>query len=226
MNGSASARRALVVMAKAPRPGHVKTRLAPFLPQDAEVALYRCLLEDTIALARAATGASVSVVCPRADVLELAAWLDVAIVPQDGEGLAAALTSVFRLHLTMGYEHVIAFNGDSPHLPARVLDEAFDLLGRADLVVGPTEDGGYYLVGATAVYPGLFDAQRIGTETALQTLLGRARALNLQVLVTEPWYDIDGGGDLTRLAAELRDAPSRAPRTAAWLAAQGPFALL
>ena len=97
MNGPASARRALVVMAKAPRPGHVKTRLARSLRQDAEVTLYRCLMEDTIALARAATGASVSVVCPRADVPELAAWLDVAIVPQDGEGLAAALTSVFRI---------------------------------------------------------------------------------------------------------------------------------
>jgi hypothetical protein len=167
----------------------------------------------------------VSVVCPRADVPELAAWLDVAIVPQDGEGLAAALTSVFRIHLAMGYGRVIAFNGDSPHLPARVLDEAFDQLGRADLVVGPTEDGGYYLVGAMAAHPGLFDAQQIGTETALEALLGRARALNLEVALTELWYDIDDAADLIRLTAELRNALPRAPRTAAWLAAQPPFAL-
>jgi uncharacterized protein len=225
MNGPASVRRALVVMAKAPRPGHVKTRLARSLRQDAEVTLYRCLMEDTIALARATTGVSVSVVCPRADVPELAAWLDVAIVPQDGEGLAAALTSVFRIHLAMGYGRVVAFNGDSPHLPARVLDEAFDQLGRADLVVGPTEDGGYYLVGATAAHPGLFDAQQIGTETALEALLGRARGLKLEVALMEPWYDIDDAADLVRLTAELRNAPPRAPRTAAWLAAQPPFAL-
>jgi rSAM/selenodomain-associated transferase 1 len=221
----ANAQRALVVMAKAPRPGHVKTRLAGSLPPDAVAPLYRCLIEDTIAVARTVQSAHVSVVCPRADVPELAAWLDVAIVPQDGEGLAAALTSVFRLHLAAGYERVIAFNGDSPHLPARVLDEAFDRLGRADLVVGPTEDGGYYLVGGTAVHPALFDAQRIGTETALETLLGRARTLALHVVHTEPWYDIDDAGDLRRLAAELQGAPARAPRTAAWLAAQQWFAL-
>jgi glycosyltransferase A (GT-A) superfamily protein (DUF2064 family) len=164
------------------------------------------------------------VVCPQTDVAELAAWLDIPIIAQDGEGLAAALTSVFRLELAAGYERVIAFNGDTPHLPVRVLNEAFERLGGADLVVGPTEDGGYYLVGATATHATLFDARRIGTETALATLLGRARALDLQVALTDAWYDIDEAADLARLASELRGAADRAPQTAAWLAARRPFA--
>lgn len=224
MSALPRASRALVVMAKAPRAGYVKTRLSAALPTEAVVALYRCLIEDTIALARSVRGVRVSVVCPHADATELAAWLDVPVVPQEGDGLAAGLASAFHLHLTEGCVRVITFNGDSPHLPARVLEAAFDLLDGADLVVGPTEDGGYYLVGAKAVHAQLFDAQRIGTETALQALLSRARALNLEIALTEPWYDIDDASDLTRLAAELPTVAERAPRTAAWLAARQPLA--
>jgi rSAM/selenodomain-associated transferase 1 len=209
-------------MAKAPRAGYVKTRLSAALPTEAVVALYRCLIEDTIGLAQSVRGVRVSVVCPHADATELAAWLDVPVVPQNGDGLAAGLASVFRLHLTDSCERVIAFNGDSPHLPARVLEAAFDLLDGADLVVGPTEDGGYYLVGAKTVHTRLFDAERIGTESALQALLSRARALHLKIALTEPWYDIDDASDLMRLTAELPSVAERVPRTAAWLAARNP----
>ena len=85
------------------------------------------------------------------------------------------------------------------------------------MVVGPTHDGGYYLVGAKAAHPALFDGDGMGTESALEALLARARGLQLSVGFTDPFYDIDVEDDLTRLAAELRLAPARAPRTAAWL---------
>jgi len=218
------ASRALVVMAKAPRAGYVKTRLSAALPTEAVVALYRCLIEDTIELAQSVRGVRVSVVCPHADATELAAWLDVPVVPQNGDGLAAGLASVFRLHLTDSCERVIAFNGDSPHLPDRVLEAAFDLLERADLVVGPTDDGGYYLVGTKTAHTQLFDAEQIGTESALQALLSRARSLHLKIALTESWYDIDDASDLMRFTAELPGFAERVPRTAAWLAAWNPLA--
>jgi hypothetical protein len=97
---------------------------------------------------------------------------------------------------------------------------AFALLETRDLVVGPTADGGYYLVGATRPHRGLFAGTGIGTGSALHALLDRARTLDLRVACTEEYYDVDEGSDLARLAAELRTAPSRAPRTAAWLAAR------
>ncbi|MGB8753913.1 MAG: glycosyltransferase, partial [Candidatus Sulfotelmatobacter sp.] len=78
-------------------------------------------------------------------------------------------------------------------------------------------DGGYYLVGAKAAHPTLFDGDGMGTRSALEALLARARGLQLSVGYTDPFYDIDVQDDLTRLAAELRLAPSRAPRTAVWL---------
>jgi glycosyltransferase A (GT-A) superfamily protein (DUF2064 family) len=156
--------------------------------------------------------------CPDSDVDELAqpAGRGVSVVAQKGEGLAAGLTSVFA-HFTEGQKRVIAFNSDSPHLPRTVLEGAFETLSAHDLVVGPTHDGGYYLVGAKASHPTLFAHDGMGTSSALERLLSRTRALELSVGFVDPFYDVDIADDLTRLAAELRLDPARAPRTAVWL---------
>jgi uncharacterized protein len=210
----------LVIMAKAPRPGLVKTRLAPSLPVEAVTALYRCLLDDTIALAQSLGRVDVAMMCPASDIDDLARLVGdaVHVVAQTGEGLAAGLTSVFAEFAVAGQKRIIAFNSDSPHLPASVLSGAFEALATCDVVVGPTHDGGYYLVGAKAAHPGLFNGDGMGTSNALDTLLERVRALGLSVRLADPFYDVDVVNDLSRLAEELRLAPARAPRTAAWLA--------
>jgi hypothetical protein len=214
-----SSDRVLVIMAKAPRPGTVKTRLTPCLSPEAVTAFYCCLLGDTLALARSLGDVEVAIMCPESDVNELArlAGKEVRVVAQKGEGLAAGLTSVFA-HFAEGHQRrTIAFNSDSPHLPRSVLEDAFETLSAHDMVVGPTYDGGYYLVGAKAFHPALFARDGMGTSSALERLLSRARALELSVSLADPFYDIDVAEDLTRLAAELRLAPARAPRTAQWL---------
>jgi rSAM/selenodomain-associated transferase 1 len=216
---SSGSDRVLVIMAKAPRPGRVKTRLTPSLSPEAVTAFYCCLLDDTLALARSLDDVEVAIMCPDSDVDDLAqlAGNVVSVVAQQGEGLAAGLTSVFA-HFAEGHQRrTIAFNSDSPHLPRAVLEGAFETLTANDVVVGPTYDGGYYLVGATASHPTLFAHDGMGTSTALEKLLSRARALELSVGFADPFYDIDVADDLNRLAAELRLAPARAPRTAAWL---------
>jgi uncharacterized protein len=208
----------LVIMAKAPRPGMVKTRLAQRLPPLAVIELYRCLLEDTLALAQSLGGADVAIMCPPSDVEDLShlAGTGVRVVAQRGDGLAAGLTSVFK-HFAAAGRRIIAFNSDSPHLPVSVLKSAFEALATCDVVAGPTHDGGYYLVGATASHPELFTGDGMGTMNALETLLARTRALGLSVRLTDPFYDIDLVADLNRLAAELPWISARAPRTAAWL---------
>src|SRR5467141_2801050 len=152
--------RTLVIMAKAPKPGKFKTRLTESLPSAAVTALYRCLLEDTVALATSLTSVEVAVMCPEADQEELAQLIGnrVKVVAQKGEGLAAGLNSVFRHFTAAGRQHVIAFNSDSPHLAPSVLDSAFEILATHDVVVGPTHEGGYYLVGAKAAHPALLKA--------------------------------------------------------------------
>jgi hypothetical protein len=218
-------------MAKAPRPGEVKTRLASSLSPEAAVAFYRCLLDDTLTLAWSLSNVEVAIMCPDSDVNELAqlAGNKAKVLPQKGEGLAAGLTSVFAHfapdrqrqredHRKDAHQRrVIAFNSDSPHLPRSVLEDAFETLAAHDVVVGPTHDGGYYLVGAKASHPMLFAPDGMGTSSALERLLAHARALELCVGFATPFYDIDVVDDLTRLAEELRLAPAMAPRTAAWL---------
>jgi rSAM/selenodomain-associated transferase 1 len=238
---SSGSDRVLVIMAKAPRPGAVKTRLAPSLSPEAVAAFYCCLLDDTLTLARSleVAGVEVAIMCPASDVDELArlaatqlagmalAGNQASVVAQKGEGLAAGLTSVFahfaqgqrtNAHRTNAHRRrIIAFNSDSPHLPRSVLEDAFETLAAHDVVVGPTHDGGYYLVGAKASHPTLFAGDGMGTSSALERLLARARALELSVGFADRFYDIDTADDLRRLAEELRLAPARAPRTAAWL---------
>jgi uncharacterized protein len=216
---SSGSDRVLVIMAKAPRPGAVKTRLTPSLSPETVTAFYSCLLHDTLALAQSLGDVEVAIMCPDADVSELSqlAGNDASVVAQKGQGLAAGLASVFA-HFNDGYQRrTIAFNSDSPHLPLSILEGAFETLAAHDVVVGPTHDGGYYLVGAKASYPTLFVGDGMGTCSALERLLTRVRALELSVGFVDPFYDIDVADDLTRLAAELRLAPARAPRTARWL---------
>ena len=210
--------RVLVIMAKAPKPGGVKTRLMPGLSPEAVIDFYCCLLDDTLTLARSLSDVEVAIMCPESDVNELSqmAGREARVVAQKGEGLAAGLTSVFA-HFTESQRRTIAFNSDSPHLPGSVLEDAFETLAEHDVVVGPTHDGGYYLVGAKASHPTLFARDGMGTSSALERLLSRTRALELSVGLAPPFYDIDVADDLTRLARELRLAPTRAPRTARWL---------
>jgi rSAM/selenodomain-associated transferase 1 len=205
--------RTLVIMAKAPRPGFVKTRLVEGMPSDAIAELYRCLLEDTLEMVGRLEGVEIAVMCPASDVDDLSNVLDgaVKIVPQSGQGLAAGLVSVFARFASAG-RRVIALDSDSPHLPDSIVRDAFRLLEDHDLAVGPTRDGGYYLVGAKASVP-----DGMGTGSALDLLLARAQNLRLSLAFTERFYDIDVATDLIQLAAELRLAPGKAPRTAAWL---------
>ena len=201
----------------------VKTRLNQSFSPPAVIALYRCLLEDTITLAKSLEGVKVALMCPASDAGELKGFLGhtVEIVAQKGEGLAAGLVSVFAHFTAALRQRVIAFNSDSPHLAPSVLTGAFRTLHTCDLVVGPTNDGGYYLVGAKAAHPRLFENDGLGTRSALERLLARARALELATRLTEPFYDIDVADDLIRLARELELAPARAPRTAAWFSEWG-----
>ena len=211
--------RVLVIMAKAPRPGAVKTRLVPSLSPQAVIDFYCCLLDDTLALARSLGDVEVAIMCPDTDVDELAqlAGNEARVIAQKGEGLAAGLTSVFAHFTEDHHRNIIAFNSDSPHLPRSVLEEAFAALAAHDVVVGPTHDGGYYLVGAKTSHPTLFARDGMGTSSALERLVSRVRALELSLSFVDPFYDIDVSDDLTRLAADLCLAPDRAPRTARWL---------
>jgi rSAM/selenodomain-associated transferase 1 len=211
--------RVLAIMAKAPRAGHVKTRLSRNAADHTILELYRCLVEDTVAMAQSLPSLHVAIVCPPGDGADLRAWrAGVSVVDQTRPGLAAALTMTFDYFAAAGFARIIALNADTPHLPNYVLEQAFDALGTHEIVVGPTDDGGYYLVGARSPHPTLFEAAPLSTGDALAALLSRAHAFGLTCARTDACYDIDVNDDLEHLALDLAAAPHRAPRTAAYLA--------
>lgn len=213
-----SDRPAIVITAKAPAPGRVKTRLAPALPADRAAALHTAFLSDTVRLARAVDRAEVIVMCPRGEgpalSRALAGAAGVEVVEQAGAGLEAAIDDVF-VRFTAGGRRAVAIDSDTPHLAPAAIARALDALTRADLVVGPTIDGGFYLVGARQPHSGLFGA--LGTGDALAELAARARARRLTVWTGPEEFDVDRPDDLRRIDALLARDPSRAPATAALL---------
>ena len=221
--------RALIVMAKAPVAGRTKTRLSPPLSGQQAADLYRCLLLDTMGLmARVSRAARVQPIVsyhpPDAEpAFARLAPPGFAFLPQVGEDLGERLHNTLDECLRGGYRQVVVMDSDSPTLPVAYLEEAFAALDGADVVLGPCEDGGYYLIGLKAPCAALFHGIVMSTATVLEETLQRAREQGLRVVCLPTWYDVDNFEALTRFVADLAaQADHQAPHTRAFLAAAGP----
>jgi rSAM/selenodomain-associated transferase 1 len=209
------------VVAKAPRPGAAKTRLCPPLTPEQAAELAGAFLDDVLATV-AAAGLHGRVICR--DAVEQAALRRAVagrarVDVQLGRGLGDAMESAFRLGLAEGFRSVGVLGADNPTLSWGVLRDAFAALdGQADVTLGPSDDGGYYLLAARAVHPPLFRDMVWSTSAVAAQTLERCRALGLRTYLAARWYDVDDAGGLDRLRADLRVAPRHvAPRTRAAL---------
>ena len=208
--------RAIVVAAKAPRAGAVKTRLCPPLSPEEAARLARAFLDDTLEAA-----------APLRKVADLFLALDedAAKVPaaarrlrQRGGHLGERLVHLFADVFAEGYEQVCVVGSDAPHLPAAFLVEAFGRLAQNDVALGPADDGGYYLVALRAPAPELFGGDiGWGGPGVLADTLARAAEAGRTAGLLPPWYDIDTPHDLRRLQRDLRRGAAFAPATAALL---------
>lgn len=211
-------RRALIVVGKAPLAGSTKTRLVPPLsPQDA-ADLYHGFLIDTLEMAASLTWERTSLVHPRGDGMQLAQLAGkspVQLFEQRGEGLGSALASAFEHHFAIGCELAILIGSDNPTLSSAPVREACNALSSgADLAIGPTFDGGYYLIGMRQPHVGVFEGIDWSTPRVFAQTRSRARALGLRVHKVEEWYDVDESQDLDRLSKELSNGPpDLAPHT-------------
>lgn len=212
----------VVIMAKAPRAGDVKTRLCPPLSPGAAAALYRCFLLDKIEQVRALKDARPFVAYTpdeaRAEFEALAPGF--ALVRQQGADLGARLLGTLGALLADGHPGAIAIDSDTPTLPTAFLQEAVDRIAdpAVDVVLGPTDDGGYYLIGMRSPRAELFEAMEWSTPRVLAETLRRAAAAGLKLVCLPPWFDVDTPDDLTRLRdAVVRQRGPAPPHTAAFL---------
>jgi rSAM/selenodomain-associated transferase 1 len=216
-------RRALVIVGKAPIPGHVKTRLCPPLTAERAAGLHRAFLRDTVALGQAVESAEVAVLYPPCDGAErlLAEALGTAarLLPQRGEGLGAALSGATAALLGDGddrYDQIALISSDNPDLPPAHVAAAFAALDDHDVALGPAEDGGYYLIALSRPHPGLFEGIAWSTAVVFDQTRERAAALGLRLAALPPWRDVDDLAGLRRLLAALTaDSAATAAATAA-----------
>jgi len=200
--------RAVLVMAKAPRPGLVKTRLAPMLGDDRCACLQTALITRTVAVATSVAPCATFVAFDPPDARgELAGLVPpgVELVPQRGahlgERLAGAVTDVYAVHRGL----LVVVGTDIPLLGAQHLRDAFVALAAGDdVVLGPAYDGGYYLAGMTRPEPSLFDIapELWGGTRVLSATTTRVRAVGLRVGLLEVLRDLDTPEDAVALAAE------------------------
>jgi rSAM/selenodomain-associated transferase 1 len=220
---------ALAVMTKAPQPGQVKTRLTPPLTPNEAAELNRCFLVDTAAaISRAAESSSacgVAVYTPSdaasayADILPA----DFILLPQRGESFGDRLYLAAKDLFKCGFASVCLIDSDSPTVPAKSFATAVKLLTADNdrLVLGPCEDGGYYLIGLNRLHRKLFEGIDWSTERVLEQTMHRASESGIDPKLLSIGYDVDDQTALQRLCGELlrqSDTDSVAPTTRKFLA--------
>jgi len=127
---------------------------------------------------------------------------------EEGKGLCDGCSFAFRTLLGEGYDQMVLINSDSPALPPSQVREAFDALSHADLVLGPSDDGGYNLIAMSQPHIGVFERITWSTDIVARETLERAAELGLRVHVLPTSYDIDAMADLQRLAREVIADPN------------------
>jgi hypothetical protein len=216
-----SPRAALLIVAKRPVPGQTKTRLTPPLSAEQAAALYECFLRDSLDLIRRTPGVQPVLVYLPPDAAAYFAALapDFDRVPQEGPDLGCRLDNALTRYLQSDYGMVAVMNSDGPTLPVACLTAAFDSLRNgADVVLGPADDGGYYLIGLKRPAPRLLREVRMSTAHVTADTLALAAEEGLSVALLPTWYDVDDSASLARLATELSTAPPDvAPHTRALL---------
>jgi rSAM/selenodomain-associated transferase 1 len=210
-NPALAPRCALAVMAKAPRPGKVKTRLSPPLTIEQAAALNICFLKDSAnnITEVAATGGASGLVCytPVGDESLFDSLLPdgFALIVQRGDGFGERLLAAAADILACGFGAVCLINSDSPTLPANALRQAVEELNRPGdrIVLGGSSDGGYYLIGLKAPHSEPFAGIHWSTSTVYAETVAAIAHTGIELVELPAWYDVDDGETLKLLQDEL-----------------------
>jgi hypothetical protein len=204
----------ICIFAKPPIPGSVKTRLIPELGPERAAELAEAFLEDTVAMVRTLPWAECIIAATKTFARPYfkpeEVWL------QSEGDLGDRLEKVLRLALKRR-PIVLAIGADSPGLPAAFLESAREALTTADAVLGPSSDGGFYLIGLKDCPVGVLDGIQWSHSTTLAATTAKLEQFGMKTVLINPWFDIDSHQDLERLRRQLGADPAAAPRTASLL---------
>jgi len=213
--------RALLVFAKTPKPGKVKTRLLAAVSAEVAAALHEACIADTLRLVRKMRGCDAIVFAAggtryfRELVKKQKRGARVRVLPQRGEELGVRMGNAFRKCFAMGYREVVVIGTDTPWMGAERVRKAFSELKANDVVIGPAEDGGYYLLGMRKFVPEVFRAIPWSTERVLELTLKVIVKGKLRGKLLRRDFDLDRPEDLRAAATKLKRSPVLAPALAA-----------
>jgi rSAM/selenodomain-associated transferase 1 len=193
-------------MTRVPLPGQTKTRLMTHFTGEECASLHRAFLEDLIILLTDVVKMPACIFftpCDNVQPLRLLVNDRLPLIPQEGETLGERMAAAIRWGLAQEYEGVLVVGSDLPTLPANVFHQAVRQLEDCDVVLGPTLDGGYYLVGARGDYPGIFQDIAWGTRHVFDATMCQLKRMDLKTTVLIPWNDVDTFEDLQYLKEQL-----------------------
>jgi rSAM/selenodomain-associated transferase 1 len=220
---------ALAVMTKAPQAGRVKTRLVPPLTPEEAAELNKCFLRDTAAAISNAAGADTACgIAVYTPVGAESAYTDIlladfSLLPQRGDEFGERLYFAVEDLFKCGFDSLCLIDSDSPTVPAENFEQAVELLSTSEdrVVLGPSDDGGYYLIGVKKPHRHLFEQIDWSTERVLNQTKQRATEIGIEVKLLPTGYDVDDDASLRRLCSELlgeQGDDSVAPSTRKFLA--------
>lgn len=207
--------KALIVFAKRPEPGAVKTRLTAALTPEEAARLYEAFLRDALSQ-YAALDVDVRLYFgpPAGPVPDGLIPEGVSVHLQQGPGLGARMKIAFAESFAAGYERLVIIGTDHPTLPPVYIEQAFEALAQPQSIsLGPSEDGGFYLLGMNDFYPELFHDMRYSHDEVFAQTLERVAHVDAHLIILPPWYDVDTPDTLYRLAADLGDPTLEVPNT-------------
>ena len=199
----------LIVFAKKPLPGRVKTRLQPEITPEMSLEIYRSFVEDTLENISGFPETETWLGCyPEADdpwFRELSARYTLRLFNQEGENLGVRMERAFRKLNDRSIQFKVIIGTDSPHLPAEYISEAFYYLKSYPVVIGPSRDGGYYLLGIAGNLPPIFDDIKWSTNTVFTSTIRKLEEENIRYHLLPEGFDVDTFKDLLHLKSHLDD---------------------
>ncbi|MCP5008265.1 MAG: glycosyltransferase [Planctomycetes bacterium] len=198
---------ALIMFAREPVPGNVKTRLSPHISPQKAAVLYSAFIVDILNNHKKMKWQNLSIAYTPSDshgtvFHELAGW-PIPLFPQRGDTLGERLKNAFQDSFCKEIKRVIIIGTDSPTLPTSYIKEAFNALLDVPIVIGPTFDGGYYLIGLSVFAGEIFDDIEWGSAHVFDQTIARVRGLNMKLHLLPPWYDVDTSSDVKFLRTHL-----------------------
>lgn len=206
----------LIIFAKEPEKGKVKTRLLGHLSEGRCLKLYKAFLKDTLELAKPLK--RIDRVLAHDSLSNKPRYLkqiahSFTFYKQIGKNLGQRMHNAFQFAQKMNSNKAVIIGSDSPNLPVKYIKDAFRRLDRNDIVLGPSHDGGYYLIGLKQPCAEIFRGVKWSSETVLKKTVKNSLKLNKKIALLHKWYDVDDSIGLIRLRCDLRKEKKAAPWT-------------